>query len=91
MTKLQDLTEEIRRERGLLIGAMNFDNQREINRALFRLINLNARVSDLVMDILEKNGYSDANNTIGTSIRPRVDIPEDSPLHLGSPDGFVAE
>lgn len=91
MTKLQELTEEIRRERSELIKAMRDDNQQNINRHLYRLTGLNSKVSDMVMDMLEKNRYTNADNTIGTSISPSVDISDNSPLHLGSPDGFVAE
>ena len=89
MNRLRELTEEIRKERGLLIAAMNFDNQRAINRSLYKLTVLNSRMSDFVMDILEKVRYTNTSNTISSAISPNVNIAEDSALHFGSPDGFT--
>lgn len=86
MTKFQELTEEIRAERQKLMAAMQFNNQTEISRGLFRLTVLNARVSDLVMDMLEKERYAKTRDTICPAISADIKIPNDTSMDLECPN-----
>lgn len=81
---LENLTEEIKKLRIELNGALKFNNTSEIARLSKLLTYKNSKVSDVVMDILEKQRYADTNTTVSSTVTADINIPEDSATNLYS-------
>lgn len=71
---VMELTKKIRETRTLLLRAKRFNNQDVINQCLLDLAILNSRVSDLMMDFLERHQKGDANASAIIGIPANKDV-----------------
>lgn len=89
--KLKTMTDETRRLRFELQGAMKFNNAIMIRELSYKLSINNAKIVDLVMDRLERvqkpdaGGYSDI---LTTTVNSNINITKDTPvdINLDTPD-----
>lgn len=86
--RLRNLTSQIRDERSKLLGAMRFNNTPEIQKRLLNLTVLNSRVSDEVMDILEKESKANSDSTIGSPVNPPIQGTEHATMNVNRDDRF---
>lgn len=73
-----------------LRAAYYFRNQAAVDQLSKRLMTTESQIAQLNVR-LEEERNANANNAVGSAISSDVEISDDSPLHLGSPDGYWSE
>lgn len=70
-----------------LQAAFRFKNEDAIDEFSKRLITTQRQIAEIVEELEEKS-KSDPDNTIGTSINPRIEASQDTPVYLNCPHGI---
>ncbi len=72
-----------------LSAAFLFKNEDAVDEFGKRLITTQRQIAEIIAE-LEKDGNTNSNNTVGTSISPSVKARKDSTLNLNSKDRNIA-
>lgn len=91
MTDLRELTGKIRRKRIELIRAMGDKNMVLTDQYTRDLTILNGRLADVVMDVLERQRYANANNSVCSCKRSDVEVSDNPATNFGSVGGGRTE